>query len=828
MGILTNHLRRTGPDETVGHQLGLLLLRYAVEIAYVAAVPQFRYGLSKEEEEPWDGGQTDWASTADPIASLYRKGMLRYSIDIPIVSRTLALAYDTIWPLLQSDRELVERVRALGVEVAVPGGVVDLIEEMLSCLMQCCVDGGGLSNLPRTSLGVLTVLRALERPDGQDVMTWLYDRGPAKLRVFTTNNFFPDGTPPESTGGYNNGHTSGLFELEYSLRRLREASPDAYPESEFPSLIDDPRAARTILAPHETAVLGKASFGFGDGSSSGVQGGRMVSSPSYWPIPAGMVRRAAEFTFDPAVIELARDDRDATPRALGTTIHDGVGIAIMRTGEAPERAAAGIVYGDATGHRHMDLLDVQLFAFEHPFLTDLGYPQSWASVTYWEGNWATHNALWGVVPELGPLELPFDTPWFFLKQIAGRGRLVRTLFADGLQVLEVEAERWAWDPEKLRWFRPGVSFRRLLALLETDGDGIALIDLSRVEDLAHPDYAGLACMDQVEELDSPASWSGTWTSHRDADVQLDLHQVGVNPGTRVLTARSTAVMGTPEESRYNYRTLLWRREPDSVLEPTRVDLVFEPRMGPATLEEVSSIAVESGQRTASGLRVTTRSGRHLELYWAPDADQAQRTCYEGGVELEGRLAVVFDGRVAATGATALRLQSDHHSFVDASQTGTVQELDRMACTIVVAGLRRIAAGDRVRLNPDGRGHNYKIVAATELAPQRHLLKLDVSSVLGRARVASTDGCRVELEFNVMARTDNLHQTRLQRQSDHLWSEIAEAMNRDADHTTVLLMEPLAALQPGEWVAAVDYVVGDPVAFEPSVSTSTIPPSPLPM
>lgn len=75
-----------------------------------------------------------------------------------------------------------------------------------------------------------------------------------------------------------------------------------------------------------------------------------------------------------------------------------LGLPILRTNEIPERAAVGIIYGDATGHRHQDLLDVQFYAFDQPFLTDLGYPQSWASVKYWEGDWGSHNSAWGLYP----------------------------------------------------------------------------------------------------------------------------------------------------------------------------------------------------------------------------------------------------------------------------------------------------------------------------------------------------------------------------------------------------------------------------------------------
>ena len=75
---------------------------------------------------------------------------------------------------------------------------------MLRSLLQVHLDGGASSNLPRVSEGVLVALRVLQRGDGHDALTWIYDEGPDELRVFTSNDFFPDGTPPEATGGYNN------------------------------------------------------------------------------------------------------------------------------------------------------------------------------------------------------------------------------------------------------------------------------------------------------------------------------------------------------------------------------------------------------------------------------------------------------------------------------------------------------------------------------------------------------------------------------------------------------------------------------------------------
>ncbi len=852
IGQLTDRLRAGGFESKIARRLGLMLLRYAVEEIYLAAVPQFRYGPSQAEETPWPWGQVDWGAEPDPVAALARKGTMRYCIDTPYISETLALAYDTLWPFLREDRQLVDRVRALGLEVDAPEAVVGLIEEMLACLLQCALDGGASSNLPRVSEGVLVLLRGLDRPDAREALSWLYDRGPDRLRVFGIDNFFPDGTPPEATGGYNSIHTDGLFSLEYHLRELRALHPQAYPDGEFPSLTHDPRAPRVARAPHEMVMVGRSWFQFGDGSAPGTsaqlgridlqaEGSIRLEQPVFHaPMRPQTLERAARFTGDAVVGEILQATRAGQDRRLGSTVHDGVGIAILRTGEAPERAAAGIVYGDTTGHRHMDLLDVQLFAFDRPFLTDLGYPQSWASIGNWEAQWATHNALWGVADEASH------------GRLAGRGRLVRLLDLDGVHLLEVEAQRWSWDAVQQRWFRPGVLFRRLLALVETDGAGVALIDLARLQGgsehwricrglegdfytteqpqrrpgtmagetiergdpaaaLPHPEYAALAYMDDVAELTGRMPWTGYWQSRREPQVQLDLHQLGISSGTRVTTARATAVMGTPAESNYDYRAVLWRRRPTDVADISCVDLVFEPRIGPATL--ASARAIPADRPAAAGLELRTVAGRSISLYWMPGAQSRRCTRFEDGVELQGSLALVVDGRVATQGASAVAIGGRNYTFSHAVQQGRIVALDRDDCSVEVEGLGDVRSGDRVRLNPAGRGHSYRIERVEALDGNRQRLHLDVTSLLGRGRVARVDGVRLELEYHMLARTGNLEHTRLQRDRDGQWQVIAAACNPDTGSTRVELAAPLA-VTPGEWVCIVDFVPGDTICYEP--------------
>lgn len=850
---------RSGPfDPSVARTLTIMLLRYAVDILYLAAVPQFRYGPSRGEEEPWIWGQPDWADEPDPVGALLAKGMRRYAIDVPYVSESLALAYDTLWPFIPEDREIVDRAQALGVPVETPADVVHLIEEMLAAQLQCIMDWGARSNLPRESMGALNLLRGLDRPDAQDVMDWLFDEGPDRMRVFGINNFFPDGSPFEATGGYNGIHTNGLFALEYHLRALRSRHPQAYPESAYPSLVDDPRAARVARQPHEVTMIGKSWFQFGDGSSPGskAQQGQTVTLTEslvlkdillHSRIAPETLARAAEYTSDPIVQDILEADQTAAPRHIGTTIHDGVGIAILRTDESPERAALGVVYGDVSNHRHMDLLDVQLFAHSRPFLTDLGYPQSWATIHRWEGNWATHNTVWGVIPGVQP------------EMIAGRGRLVRTLVAEGVQVLDIEAERWTQDADRKQWVKQPVSYRRLLALVETDGDGIAVIDFTRVrggvehwrvcqglqgdfgsdalmlspqpgtvasEDgvrgddasLRYPDYAGLACMDDVMAGIPDPAWRGAWTSAIEPEVSLDLYQVGVSDGTTLLTARSTALMGTPEQSDYNFRTLLWRRTPQSTDETTHVDLVFEPRVGESCLDEVRPIRVAEGNTEGRGVTLITSAGKEITLYWAPEAE-GRETIYEDGTALSGPLAVVVDGRITTTGVKQMTYREKQFTG-PGTKEGRIVDLDRKACTIDVEGLSGIKRGDRIRVNPEGRAHSYEVVQVDDPGDDRVRLTLDVTSLIGRSPVKRIDDHKIDLAMHVLTRTGNLQHVRLEAENGD-WTVITQAYNempgRGATFISVEDASRLGPPKPGDWVQVVDYVVGDTVMFEPGVT-----------
>ena len=830
IGHMTSEFKAQGDKES-GRTLALMLLRYAVEVIYLGAVPQFRYGPSEGEEKTWNWGQTDWSGD-----ELSGKGMLRYCIDVPYISETLALAYDAVWPLFNTDETLLERVRSLGLEADGPDDLVALIEEMLACQLQCCLDGGARSNLPRVSQAVLVLLRALDRDDGQRALTWLYDQGPDRLRTFGVNNFFPDGTPPESTGGYNSIHIDGLFDLEYQLRALRKLHPTAYPEAQFPSLLADPRAARVARSPVEIATLGRSWLQFGDGSAPGSaaqlakaadEAKRLTQPVFHAPMRRETLNRAAEYTGDGTMQDLRDAIAAGIHPSLGSTVHDGVGLAVLRTDETPERTAVGVCYGDATGHRHMDLLDTQLFAHERVFLGDLGYPQSWASIRDWEAHWATHNSGWGLVDDLHS------------EDVAGRGRLVHVLQNPGLQALDISAERWAWNAETQAWYRPGVTLRRLLALIETDGTGAMLIDLMRIaggsthwrlcrgcgsdfsttvpsqslagtlagpdtrrgdlSNLHHPECAALAYMDQVQQLNAPSAWNGTWKMDRQA--HLDIHQLRASSGTTVRSARATAIMGSPEESTYNFRALSWQRDASDG-QPTCIDLAFEPRLGPSDVADIQPVAADS---TASGIQITTRKGKQIRLYWAPDADG--QTSFADGTRLCGTLAASINGEITSCDSTSIYHSGQQHALANATRQATVTSVDEANCSVEIKGVDEVAPGMRMRTAP--RGRNYRIERAEKTDGGRWRLTLDVTTLLGRGRIVSAVGKTIELDFYIIARTGYLHDTHL-RTIDGKAARIQSAYNTDHEHTTVHLYAPLKNLKPGQWLEAADCLPGDRV------------------
>jgi hypothetical protein len=330
-------------------------------------------------------------------------------------------------------------------------------------------------------------------------------------------------------------------------------------------------------------------------------------------------------------------------------------------------------------------------------------------------------------------------------------------------------------------------------------------DLDR---LPHPDHGALTYLDDVQESVAPPAWRGYWESRIEPGVRLDLHQLRVSSGTELLAARATSISGTPEESDYDYRTLLWRKRSVSNDEPTVVDLLFEPRTGEPTVAKTATIPVASGAASASGVTIETRSGSRIAVYWAPDAGIDETTVFADGTVMTGTLAAVADGKPITVGVSAF----NETELAGARQIGRISGLDRQRCTVDIEGLDTLRPGDRIRINPEGNGQNYAVTAREPIDGGLRVT-LDMCSVHGRGPVRQISGNEIELGADLMVRTGFLHGRRLVVEGSGHSATILRAHHRGDDLTVVELEAVPEDLQPGEWVSAVDYVAGDPVLFE---------------
>ena len=129
---------------------------------------------------------------------------------------------------------------------------VQLVEEMLAVQLQCLIDGGGLSNFPRSSIGALVLLQALDQNDLEQPLEWLYDRSQKRRRTSVSNNFFPTAHRLKQRAGITDTDSIRLFELEENQQRLCALHPSTYPAERYPSLLSERRAGAVYRAvpPH--------------------------------------------------------------------------------------------------------------------------------------------------------------------------------------------------------------------------------------------------------------------------------------------------------------------------------------------------------------------------------------------------------------------------------------------------------------------------------------------------------------------------------------------------------------------------------------------------
>ncbi len=230
------------------------------------------------------------------------------------------------------------------------------------------------------------------------------------MRYFLTNDYFVDGSAFESQG-YNAGHVSNLEDIAQVMVKIKRLRPDEYDPQAFPLLTDDPKYRQLFDFCLDFNLIGCTHAQTGDCGdvcqtdpysrflTTDVQPQvflgpyKLLKDPRYAPVlwdPAahkplpGVTEPAVRETIEQVVAERGPEIEQPS------TVCDGYGHAILRTGQGDNRRALWVRYGWARGHAHYDMLTIGLEARRRKLLPEIGYPHSWTFRNEWENNWATH------------------------------------------------------------------------------------------------------------------------------------------------------------------------------------------------------------------------------------------------------------------------------------------------------------------------------------------------------------------------------------------------------------------------------------------------------
>lgn len=456
------------------HKALVAASRVAVEYAYLATMTQHRHRNTQKQVERFGQGRFD----EGPI--LERSGFTTYCIDQPGTQLSYAYAYDALWPDIDKDKEIISYLNGKGFPVKSGADVRRFIEENLFAVwMQGSMDGATASNEPWPQRGLAKLAEMLNYKRGTDFLDWLYD-GNGNMRIFLPNGYFRDGAPYESTGGYNSAHVDGVGPIIDSIEHLRELNPALYPVDRYPDLARSRRFRQIFDFSMDTVNIGRTFPKVGDGGSfpkfevlepttrqngnleSFEQIYRITRDPKFawalarekkWTPSAGF-----PFTREEVEREAAKVPDDWNDRS---TLKDGYGLAMLRSGVGDNRRALWMMYGRYRGHEHDDIMHIGLDARRSEILGQLGYPRNW---NYWERLWMT---------QILARQIPFVEMTATAQLFSDAGPVhVAEALAHGFTSRVDEGNGYEIDPNNRQ--------RRTLALIDVDDENFYCLDLYRI------------------------------------------------------------------------------------------------------------------------------------------------------------------------------------------------------------------------------------------------------------------------------------------------------------------------------------------------------------
>lgn len=850
-------------------RIGVMITRFVAEELYLAAVPQFRFGNHHYSMKIRGWGPPETAGLSYPHHYTVASGTQDYCVNQAGVVTQLATLYDAIYDDLKINERLPQILRPLGVEVGAPSEILQMVEEMIACFVQHDMDGYNNTNHPGTSLGTLVALRVLDPIKLADAVAYLYDDSDDQLRTQVPNGFYPDGVGYEATGGYSAGHVINTYKIVNQLEALRRRRPEALPTDRFPPLHHDPRfrlmadpfrttiyCGRTALIYGDDRVPGAMSEGL-DTSTALLKGMRhcstgWVKQPLFAqeafrhnpdsPLWAATLAEMGLADKEPGVPEVLAENPQAGEWPSLLLEHGGIGVLRLRRPDGRDYVAVGHHFISQPFHRHDDFMDVQLVAFNRVWSLDFGYPATHETCHYWEGSWAVHNR--------SKICDGNDN------DVVGSGRC--TLFIDRPDCAVLATEGVEGETIDWRYWRPHEKYhRRLLVLIPTVGEGFALVDIAQlqggtehwrtfmgwqgdavVEGVPLTPRAGtaagcdisrgerktlpvarqaLAMIDQIKEGNPGSDWSATYTMADDTEAKLDLHVVGSQEGVKLQQGRGTHPLIKPEESPYRFSPLLLSRTvtPETT---TTFNMVFEARLGAATVVAVEAIAPCGDNRAATGIRLKVVDGTTVTVLWNPLADEREETVFDGGLLLRGRFALTRDSgaqNVMTTTPPGGALTAGGRELINrvAAASGKVVAIDDATNTITlqVCSGEGLAVGAWLRIGP--RRHWYKIKKVTPCdVTNQYAVTLAASRVLSIGRIKAVDEREIALDARLPLAWGDYFYDSILESDDNTGGLAIENVKMREDNPiayAVLKSGLTAELAPqiDSWVKLVDFQIG---------------------
>ncbi len=872
------------------HKALVAMCRIAAEYAYLATMTQHRHRNSQSQVERL--GPAPFAEGP----CLHRSGFTLYSITQPVYQTRMAEAYDAIWPAIDQVPEIIPFLQAKGFDIETPEDVRRFIEENLFAVwIQGSFDRSTWSNEPRTVMGLARIAECLNYERGTDIMDWVYqgDGNRARMRSFVTNAYFRDGAPYEASGHYNGVHLSYLGPLMDSIEHIRSMRPELYTEEQYPSPTAPRRYRHIFDFSMDTVTLDRSYPKVGDdtyhrggaynlsyphyvvpekrtwqngGPQAFEHAYKITAEPKYaWALAnAPGWQPSLEFPYSREQIETAAaawpdDWNDAS------SLHDGYGLAILRSGEAEHKRALWMMYGHARGHIHDDIMDLGLGAYGSEILGCFGYPRGG-----WEKSWATHNLARQFFPYVqmsATAQLFADAAPVQLGEILAQGFEDRVSAGQSYLVLD---DHWQ---------------RRMLALVDVSDDQFYCLDLYRLHggeqhwwsfhcqegefsteglDLVKQPAGTLAGPEvpygdstwikehaqaemsvpkaryepmwifphlyNVERATPTGPWSADWQLKNSEGLHFRMTIPQANTAEVLITDGKRDAGSSP----FEMKMVLMRNHNQDEAAPAQTQIVnvMELYRGEPVIKSVRSLEVSGADEAgfeAYGLVIELSNGRTDTIFAA--AEPATAHTAAGGFEFAGRFGLYSEqegkpARAVLIGGTRLTkngrgIVTDAHEY-----RAEVAAVDRATETVTVSPAPENAEalpGQYIYIVNPLRRIAYKVVAA-EANGDSARLRLDLDSRIGTGQVTGHSDHLVKTTTPFpLSGYRYYHGARLvnaERTAEYRIVDVRAGALIDSQAHPECPVEKLEQEFPaGSWFDVYDYGVGDEVVLPLSIQAT---------